>query len=308
MRVAIIGRSEILFDVINQIQLSDNEVSCIISSKEAPEYSKGINDFIKLSKELKVPIVIGSNINEFEKTIKESNSEIGISFNYTGLIPQKIVDIFPLGILNAHGGDLPRYRGNACQAWAILNNEEKIGLCIHKMIGDDLDSGDIIMREYLNIDVNTKITEVWSWMNKRIPQLFLDAISKLEIDPGYKIESQSKNNYDILRCYPRREEDAGINWNQSADSILRLINASNKPYSGAFCEYRGKKIYIWDAEVVCDNEIFCAVPGQVTKVGDSFIEIACGSGKLRIKMISIDGETIHPSRNEFSMRSRLNNI
>ena len=38
-----------------------------------------------------------------------------------------------------------RYRGNACQAWAILNGE-KISLCIHKMIGGELDSGDIITR------------------------------------------------------------------------------------------------------------------------------------------------------------------
>ena len=30
-----------------------------------------------------------------------------------------------VGILNAHGGDLSKYRGNACQAWAILNGEKK---------------------------------------------------------------------------------------------------------------------------------------------------------------------------------------
>ena len=72
-------------------------------------------------------------------------------------IPNKIINYFNYGILNAHGGDLPRYRGNACQAWAILNGENKIGLCIHKMVGGELDSGDIISRDYLDIGENTKI-------------------------------------------------------------------------------------------------------------------------------------------------------
>ena len=58
---------------------------------------------------------------------------------------------------NAHGGDLPRYRGNACQAWAIINGENKIGLCIHKMIGGELDISDIIARDFLKIDLGTKL-------------------------------------------------------------------------------------------------------------------------------------------------------
>ena len=65
MRVAIIGRSEILFDVVNQIQLSDNEVSCIISSKEAPEYSKKSSDYEQLAKNMKIPFDKGANILEY---------------------------------------------------------------------------------------------------------------------------------------------------------------------------------------------------------------------------------------------------
>ena len=44
--------------------------------------------------------------------------------NYTGIIPQSIIDLFNHGILNIHPGDLPRYRGNACLAWAIINAEK----------------------------------------------------------------------------------------------------------------------------------------------------------------------------------------
>ena len=124
------------------------------------------------------------------QTAIKTKPDIGISMNYPGIIPQSVIDCFPLGVLNAHGGDLPRYRGNACQAWAILNGEERVGLCIHKMIGGELDSGDIIAREFLQIDINTSITEVWHSMSRRIPSLFLESVKKIfETFPDSTIHS-----------------------------------------------------------------------------------------------------------------------
>ena len=64
------------------------------------------------------------------------------------------------------------YRGNACQAWAILNGEKKIAVCIHAMIGGEIDSGSIIDRKYLRINHNTKVTECWEWLKKKFQQCF----------------------------------------------------------------------------------------------------------------------------------------
>ena len=43
--------------------------------------------------------------------LKRARADIGISVNHPGVIPQEVIDLFPLGILNALGGDLPKYRG-----------------------------------------------------------------------------------------------------------------------------------------------------------------------------------------------------
>ena len=305
MRIAIIGRTEILYEMVLLLVNKGYEISCIITSREAPEYERTANDFAILADRLKVPFGNGSKIVEFSELIQDSQSDIAVSFNYTGLIPQEIIDLFPLGILNAHGGDLPRYRGNACQAWAILNGEKKIGLCIHKMIGGELDSGDIITRDYMPIDHSTKVTKVWEWMSLRIPLLFLKAVEKLEADPSYILEIQSDAPENALRCYPRRPEDGRISWSSSAIDVLRLINASNKPYGGAFCEFEGRDMIVWDAELVLDNEIFCAVHGQITKIGEKFIEVACGNGKLRLLEIEIDGLVKSPDTIIKSIRKRL---
>ena len=306
MRIAIIGRSEVLYESAILLLKHGFTISCIFTAKEAPEYSKGSEDFRHLANKINVPFESSGKIRDYKSFFEESNSDIAISMNYTNIIPQEIINIFPLGILNAHGGDLPRYRGNACQAWAILNGEKRIGLCVHKMIGNELDSGDIVMREYLKISDKTKITEVWKWMSSRIPNLMLKALEKLNANPDFVLQQQSKDPSHILYCYPRKPEDGRINWNESAINILRLINASNKPYAGAFCEFRGEKIIIWDAELVSDNDIFCAVPGQVTKILGDSIEIACKDQKLRIFKIEYMNKVISAPKLINSIRSRLN--
>ena len=306
MRVALIGRTEVLYNTAKLLLAQGYEIALIITAKETPEYKITSKDFEGFSKKEKIPYLYTSNIVSALDFINECGQvDVGVSINYSGIIPSSIIDLFPLGILNAHGGDLPRYRGNACQAWAIINGEEKIGLCIHSMIGDELDSGNIICREYLPIDLNSKIEGVYKWITEQTPKLFLESLKHLETNPNFILEHQSKEKKDILRCYPRNYEDGRIKWNDSAIDILRLINASGKPYPGAFCFYKEHKLTILDAELA-PSENFMAVAGQVTLLSENYIEIATSDGKLRLLQIQINGENINPKEIIPSLRCRLN--
>jgi methionyl-tRNA formyltransferase len=305
MKIAIIGRTEILYDVAERLHAGGHELACVLTGTEAKEYTRTADDFRMLALRYNIPFAQGARIQHHYALLQAARADIAVSINYTGVIPQEVIELFPLGILNAHGGDLPRYRGNACQAWAILNGENRIGLCVHKMIGGELDSGEIITRDYLPINHNTKVTQVLEWMVRRTPELIIEAVSRLEHQPDYVLEHQSKVPKDALRCYPRKPEDGRIDWRQSAIYILRLINASNKPYAGAFCDYEGKKLFIWDAELVENHHPFCAVPGQVTMIAESMVEVACGVGLLRLLSVELDGTIAYPSALIKSLRTRL---
>lgn len=305
MKFAAIGRSEILYNTILNLLEKGHKLTCIITSKEAPEYTKCINDFHDLSKKINVPFLVSSKIFNYKNILTKTNSDIGISVNYTGIVPQSVIDLFPYGILNAHGGDLPRYRGNACQAWAILNGEKRVALCVHKMKGGELDSGDIITRDYINIDDNTKVSIVLKWVIDVCPYLIGKAVERLALDPNYILEKQSQDPEDALRCYPRNAEDGRIFWHDQSNYILRLINACNKPYPGAYCYLDDRKLIIWDASIVKDQEKFCAYPGQITAIGKRFVDVACGQGKLRITDVEFNGEVLVASEIIKSIRKRL---
>lgn len=305
MKIAIIGRTEILYETACRLHFAGHEIVCVLTAKEAPEYTRTAADFKALAEQWSIPFAQGPRIVEHLDFLKASASDIAVSINYPGVVPQEVIDLFPLGILNAHGGDLPRYRGNACQAWAILNGEERIGLCIHRMIGGELDSGDIIARDYLPIDHTTKVTAVWQWMESRTPDLMLEALQKLGADPKYILEKKSKDPALALRCYPLRPEDARIDWNKPAVDVLRLINACNKPYAGAFCFYEKTKAIIWDAEIEEDKAKFCAVPGQILRFDETTASVACKIGSIRIKHLEINKKSIRPHQIKMTTRKRF---
>jgi methionyl-tRNA formyltransferase len=55
-----------------------------------------------------------------------------------------------------------------------------------------------------------------------------------------------------------------------------------------------------------DDENFCAVPGQVLAVGAGHVDMACGTGKLRLFKVQLEGGgEIGPDRLISSIRMRL---
>lgn len=197
--------------------------------------------------------------------------------NWISVIPKSFLDLFKHGVINLHQGDLPRYKGNACPNWAILNGESRIGLTIHKM-DEDLDSGPIILKRYLNIDDNTYIGDVYHFIKESTSQMFIDAIDLLS--NGFVPKPQQGVS---LRCYTRRPSDSEIDWHDSAEYIHRLIRASSHPFAGAYTFLDGHKFVIWCAEWTdtIGYEV-CAVEGQIVSVGQDTITVSTGDGFIKI--------------------------
>jgi methionyl-tRNA formyltransferase len=285
MNVTLIGRSAVLYAIGQKLLEQGHTIALIVTSKEAPEHtvtSKDLENFAASigAEYLYAPKIMASDI---APKIAGKN-DIGLSVNYTGIITQDVIDLFAHGILNAHGGDLPRYKGNACQAWAIINGEKEIGLCVHKMIGAEIDEGKIITRAYFQLHINTRVGEVYKWMEEQIPVLMTEAVELLQKDKNFYIaDTKEQNNVSASRCYPRNPEDGKIDWTNRNVEILKLINASSEPFAGAFASFEDKPIRIWRAELFNDNEIYMAVPGQVAaiKIG-GHVDVITGEGKLRL--------------------------
>ena len=88
---------------------------------------------------------------------------------------------------------------------------------------------------------------------------------------------------------------------------MRLINAFNKPFGGAFSYINNEKIIIWDAKLVKYKTSFCAMPGQVLQLNENFVDVST-KDILRIFSIEVNSIVQKPSRFITSIRTRFSNI
>jgi len=301
MRIAIIGRTATLLESAQRLVEAGHRITHVITAKPSAEHTVTEADFRTLAEVHGARLLSTATL---EADMLIGGADVGVSLNFPTVIEQAAIDALPFGILNAHGGDLPRYRGNACQAWALLRGETRIGLCIHRMVGGDVDAGDIVLRRHLDVTIDARVGEVMAWMQREVPGLFVEAV-RLVQQPDARFERQDPAK--ALRCYPRRPEDGRIDWSADHESILRLINASSEPFAGAFTSYRGDRMVVWRAALVHDGEHHLAVPGQIARIDrdGGAIDVISGRGKLRLLEVEIGGVRAAPAGIVKSTRDRL---
>ncbi len=312
MNVLVIGRTEILYNTVLVLS-STHQICGIITAPASPEYLRSESDFEKLARELNCPFLLTKSVKK-QETIEFVNNikpDIAISINWVSIIGQEFIELFPYGIINAHFGDLPRYRGNAVTNWAMILGESSIKITLHFMEAGELDSGDILSQKEFPILDSTTIADINHFAQEKVPELFLDVLDKIERKVLTPV-SQSQTGKLPFRCFPRLPNDSRINWQESAKNIDLLIRASTHPYNGAYTYLilQGdlKKLYIWKCRIVADRTADIGTPGHIIKndkkTGESWVYT--GQGIIAIKEASFDGEDIfEPGKVWRSIRMRF---
>jgi methionyl-tRNA formyltransferase len=87
------------------------------------------------------------------------------------------------------------------------------------------------------------------------------------------------------------KEDGKLDFSQSAEALERRIRAMD-PWPGAFADYRGTILKVWEAETEPGH--LPAAPGTILAAGPGGILVAAGKGLLRITRIQAPGKRKMP--------------
>ncbi len=307
MRVAALGRTQWLRDTIETLSSKGHEICQIGVITESPESSVTSATFNRLAQKLGCPSFQANRVGKREKEVLRAvQADVAVSVNWPTLIPRSVRDLFPHGVLNAHAGDLPRYRGNACPNWAILQGEQRVTVSIHQMI-DDLDAGPVYLKRHITITDHTYITEIYGALDTMIPDMFLDVVDGLDRGAIAPVP-QSEGPALGLRCFPRLPSDSRIDWSHSATDITRLIRASAKPFAGAYTHLNNQRLTIWKAHSSQLGYPYLGLPGQVVKrdLKSGAVTVLAGIGTVVLESVAWSRDTDKkPSECVRSLRSRL---
>ena len=312
-RVGFLGRGSLGYQVLSDLLRDPNvHVPVIFTCAHSPEVGESEASFKRAAAEKNIPFYATNNINKQEwiDILRDGELDLAVAMLWVNTISAPVIETAKAGFLNLHGGKLPKYRGNACSTWAILNGESEIGVTAHLMEPGRLDSGPMVLQELIPVAPDALVSELIDEVNRRGARMVIDAVRLLRLGRARPVE---QNEDQALRCYPRLPRDGEIDWNKSANSILTLIRAAGRPYPGAFSFFpdvfdkgRIKKLTIWGARVTEHPTDFCAVPGHILLDLDEEVAVACGDGKLLIlEEIQIDGVAFEPREALRSARQRL---
>jgi len=308
MRIGVIGRTGFLYNTILKVHSEGHKIVFIITSPGESHYDKDFHDFEKLAKELQINFF---NINPFKldelmPIIKEYKPDLGISINWKTIISKDVLNCFPKGIINAHAGDLPRFRGNATPNWAIIKGETQFFITLHFM-DEELDAGDILLKRAFPITESTYVKDLYNIMNENIPNMFVEVINSINEKRNIPIK-QTEQNKSPLRCLPRYPEDGEIDWKLSAIDISRQIRANAEPFSGAYTFMDLKKIIIWKGYEEKANTEIIGNPGQVVEIRKDRGEvlILTGNGFIVLEEVQLEGDFKRPASDVIkNMRTKL---
>ena len=287
MKFIALGRTHWLLRSIEACAARGHRVMAIVTAKPSPEYKAKEKDFQRLARKADARFLCVDRLSKetISKLAVVTGADVAISVNWPSLIPPSVLNLFEKGIINAHAGDLPRFRGNACPNWAILSGEEKVVLSLHRM-APDLDAGPIHAQRSFRLKPDTYIGDVYRFLDDNMPGMFadlLDTMARGKARP--KIQSQRPNG--ILRCLPRLPSDGFLDWARSAQDLCRVVRATAEPFPGAFTYFGGEKLVVWRARSRPLPHAFLGVPGQVVQVsrerGD--VSIFTGKGLLDLEMV-----------------------
>jgi methionyl-tRNA formyltransferase len=191
------------------------------------------------------------------------------------ILPQMLLDIPPLGVVNIHGSLLPAYRGPAPIQWALINNEGETGITT-MLMDKGLDTGDILMTASTRITSHDTSATVHDRLADMGAELLIKTIEGLAV----KTIVPCPQDHDLATYAPLLQKgDGRIDWNQPAQLIEAFIRGMT-PWPGAFTFRDNKRLKIFKAQARAQT--LTQAPGTVIQGFSDELRIATGQGALSI--------------------------
>ena len=115
MKVGFMGRGKTGLRILQSILDCGFDVPFIWTCKHTPEVGVSPEAFESIARSHEIPYAYVENINQDEwvKRLASHDIDTLVAIFWMDKVGKRVLDLPDHGVLNLHGGALPRYRGNA---------------------------------------------------------------------------------------------------------------------------------------------------------------------------------------------------
>src|SRR5262245_38561538 len=220
-----------------------------------------------------------------QQVFADHRAGVGVVVAYGLILPKEVLEAPRAGCLNLHASALPRWRGAAPIARAVMAGDGATAATIMRM-DEGLDTGPVCLAEPVSIGTDMTMGELQEVREERGATIMLHALA--EIERG------------TLRCVPQPDEDVtyaakigksetGIDFTRPAREVHNHVRGLS-PFPGAWfaAGEKAERIKVLRTRIASGS----GAPGTVL---DAAPTVACGEGAVELVELQRAGKRPMPA-------------
>jgi methionyl-tRNA formyltransferase len=287
LAVVYAGTPDFAVPSLDAIAASRHRITCVFTQPDRPS-GRGRHLAASPVKEraaaLGLPVSQPATLKDgaAARAIASIAPDVMVVVAYGLLLPPELLALPRLGCLNVHASLLPRWRGAAPIARAILAGDSRTGVCIMRMEAG-LDTGPVLLARATTIGADETAGELEGRLARVGGAAIVEALDALAAGRAEFVEQDP-----ALATYAEKltKAEARLDWHEDAAALARRVRALN-PRPVAETTLDGAQLRIHEAVAVAIDP--GPVPGTIVSAGADGIVVMAGDGALALRRLQLPG-------------------
>jgi len=301
LRIVYFGTPAFAVPTLRALIQSSHRVVALVSQPDRPK-GRGHRVAATPTKELAVlcgvPVLQPTKLREdaFLAQVAALQPDLGVVAAYGRILPDALLNVPRLGMINVHASLLPKYRGAAPVHRAVMAGDEVTGVTIMRVVSE-LDAGAMLATATRPITPDETSVDVERGLAEAGAGLLLEVVDRMA--RGAVVETPQD---DAQATYAPKllKTESPIDWSLAAQTIHNRVRGL-QPWPMASTAVGGARSVIHRTAVSVVRTD--AQPGTVVEAGGDVIAVAAGDGVvLRILEIQPEGRRTMSAREFLSGR------
>ncbi|OHC49234.1 MAG: methionyl-tRNA formyltransferase [Rhodanobacter sp. RIFOXYA1_FULL_67_6] len=220
---------------------------------------------------------------DVQQRLADYRPDLLVVVAYGLILPRKVLTIPRLGCWNVHASLLPRWRGAAPIQRAILAGDRESGVDLMQMEAG-LDTGPVLLERRTPISRDDTGGSLHDRLATLGAQVLAEGLRRTLA--GEVLVATPQPEDGVTYAHKLDKAEAKLDFGRPAPELERQVRAFD-PWPVAEGEIAGEPLRIWAARAIeLDHH---ASPGRVLAAGRDGIDLACGTGILRVTAVQRAG-------------------
>jgi methionyl-tRNA formyltransferase len=208
--------------------------------------------------------------------------DVAVVVAFGQILTRPLLELPARGSINVHASLLPRYRGAAPVAWAIIRGEAETGITTFRM-DEGMDTGPLLLQRPLPIGPEETAGELAGRLAELGAAVLLETLDRLD-----RLTPVPQDHAAATLAPRLRKEDGALDWTRPAAELAARVRGVN-PWPGAATSGPTGRLLIWRAR----GRAGAGEPGVLTQAED-VLGIGTGAGLLEPLEVQPESRRVMP--------------